>query len=157
MKGLFCSLTSEDVHSFLAYGLYRQKKLSYGCDGELEVFKRAWYSYPLPQRYKKQSEASLQSSSKSSAAAALAGGQRAHAPLHFSRKIYLPNLTTRALEDTHSKISTQKSSDHELDMPYLALCRVLLYKTYEVKGSITDADVDFAMGSDYDSVHSADW
>jgi hypothetical protein len=146
----------------------------------VEVFKPAWYSRPLPPSRKQQQQqgrggrgdpadalyADLQPSPSpggggggggagpEAKAALLAGAQRSHSPLHFSRKISLSNLTRR---EAGRQGGGGGGSDEELDLPYLALCRVLLYRTYEVEGPITGADISYAANSDYDSVHSAQW
>lgn len=89
----------------------------------------------------------------------LAGEQRCHVPLHFSRKITLEKMTQRSLGTSNIEpLNTGKGgTEGDIDLPYLALCRVLLYRTYEVEGPITDADIIYAADSDYDSVHSSQW
>lgn len=134
----------------------------------LNVFRPAWYTCPLPQHFRKLNPDTRMTRSPSSLtkrggnedgikeckAASLAGEQRSQPLLHFSRKITLTNLTMRA-DRSGSGLASNRGDVG--DLPYLALCRVFLRKMYEVDGPITDADVAFAAGSDYDSVHSTEW
>jgi hypothetical protein len=83
----------------------------------------------------------------------MSGEQRSQPLLHFSRKIHLKNLTRRNIADGCAR---DTESNDELDMPFLALCRVLLMKTLEVTGEITDEHVQEAVNNEYDSVHSAE-
>lgn len=165
VRGLFCCLSAEEIHSFCAYGLYRQKILTKFVGGKLAVYTPSWYTHPLPastrdrqRRFQEaardgvlfSSSAGVELSSQGRAAA-LAGEQRSRPPLHFSRKISLRNLT-QIDEPNGDHLRAKEGAD----LPYLALCRVLLVSTYEVCGQITDADIAFAAAADYDSVHSSE-
>lgn len=145
------------------YGLYRQKVLSRNVSRNLDVFKPAWYSRELPTCTKGHQQRACEivrdrglncsnvEACPEYRAAQMAGEQRSQALLHFSRKITLANLSTRNFADNINP------SAENVDMPYLALCRVLLCKTYDVSGKITEADIAFAIESDFDSIHSSEW
>ena len=135
----------------------------------LTVFRPAWFARPLPRRVRNlypatrgtgnlssslKWESAVEDGIKECKAASLAGRQRSRPLLHFSRKISLANLTKRTDVSSSGLFSDRVDND---DLPYLALCRVFLHKTCEVDGPITEVDVAFAAGSDFDSVHSSEW
>ena len=175
MKGLFCCLSAQGIHSFASYGLFRQAILSKASGESLDVFKPPWYSRPVPRHRPKKSprhgpsidsdidvplmtERRDNNSQGDNVAFRMAGEQRSHPPLHFSRKISLSNLTNR--DPTTGLKPPNKSSfnnaKEDADLPYLVLCRVILHRTLDVFGPIRDADISRAMEEGYDSVHAAD-
>jgi hypothetical protein len=183
-KGLFCCLGGEDVFGFLAFGLYRQGQQQQET-APLRPFIPAWYSRPIPASSNASSASSSSSSSSdppgtgqrqnsrgggaSAAAAAastaadpgrpgegiaagMAGAQRAHPCLRFSRRVSL-GLLTRRQEFSHASVRT----GCEQDLPFLALCRVLLHRVHDVSAaSACDADIEEAIRLGCDAVHATE-
>jgi hypothetical protein len=175
VKGLFCCLSAKEIHSFSAYGLFRQALLCRSSGPMPEIFRSAWYSRPLPTTKRKSPTKAGKSprfsdrdteilsidrgdGASEKRALQMAGEERTREPLHFSRRITLSNLTTRGSSKSPKRGASKNTDDPEdEDLPFLVLSRVLLHRTYEVSGQISTADVTKAIEEGYDSIHSADW
>lgn len=165
------------MFGFLSFGLHRQKQqqrqqLS-SEDGPtrdtppLQPFLPAWYSRPIPESSAWDAPASSrrlnsrgaavasslapdQGRSGEGIAAGMAGAQRNHPSLRFSRKVSL-SILTRRRNFSHASVR----SGAEEDLPFLALCRVLLNRVHEVDAAAAcDADIEEAVRRGCDAVHA---
>lgn len=133
----------------------------------MQPFHPPWYSKPIPasasawdassprssrRQRNAPSSADADCSNNECVAAEMAGAQKSRPFLRFSRRVSL-KLLTRRQEFSHASVRTGP----EQDLPFLALCRVLLHDVHAVdSATISETDIEEALQRGCDAVHSAE-